>query len=106
MSTESEQQTDHHIEWRIDKGMTYGKVTCEAQHGAFCRMTCSAFLCEEWPREGCEHGLVDSGDCNVVEHIENGDSIESAYIGPVEPLRSGPIEAKWQGDWYGWRYAS
>lgn len=99
------QRWPHRVEWTLAPDDVRAALHCHAAEGAFCRLACSAGLCEEWPREGCAHGLTDVGYCNVVEFIENSDSVQSCYIGPSTSLRSGFIEEEWQGDYYGWKYA-
>jgi hypothetical protein len=92
----------HHVEWHLSRERVDGNVRCFAPEGAFCRLTCDQG-CEEWGPDH-EHPLTDSGCCNVVEFLVNGDSIEDVYDGPSTLLRSGFIEPEWQGDHYTWHY--
>ena len=94
----------HRIEVTIDTdGGIDAAIVCDAPEGASCRTWCD---------EGCEfgtsehwenHTLRDQGYCTQVEGWFD-DPFE-CYGGSTAPLRSGPVDLIWEGDYFTWRYA-
>jgi hypothetical protein len=94
----------HSVKWTIDGDQIYGAVTCHCVEGADCRMTCPDG-CEAWILTGHEHGLIDYGECLVVEWFDNV-GLEDSH-GPIsEPLRDGFIDPEWDGDGWTWTYSA
>jgi hypothetical protein len=93
----------------------HARWTCDAPEGSRCRLVCAEDCgAEQWPCNSYDdqgeeiqpaHPMRDSGECHVVLFLGLGDPMES-YEGGEEPfdLRSGPVKAEWEGDYYGWEY--
>jgi hypothetical protein len=92
----------HSMRLTIEVGSVVADWTCIADEGAACRMTCPEG-CETWDDDHWPHRLVDKGECNAVEWLDN-DAWDETYGGDPEHLRSGPVEVWWNGDGYSWRY--
>ncbi len=100
MADHSTTELPHVVEFRLDNWRKIsGHVSCTAEPGAQCRLGCPAG-CESWP---CDHGLVDTGSCNVVTWLE-AEGVIDCYDGGPTTVRSGPITTWWD-EAYMWRYA-
>ena len=95
--------TMHRVEWEHREDWITGRLVCEAEPGAPCRVYCSAG-CETIP---CGHDLIDAGACNAVEWI-NEDGAQYAYDGENGVLcRNAPVRVWWDATfetWF-WEYA-
>jgi hypothetical protein len=100
----AEIETLHSVVWWLDHDTVWGQLLCSAPEGSNCRLICDKG-CESWPC-GCEgHELVDYGKCNAAEWITDCGSLEEMYSGKdLRPLKDGPVEVTWEGDYYSWRY--
>lgn len=93
----------HTIAWTLGSGPGIeGGITCHAGAGSACREACECdggCICD-----GATLRLVDF--CNPLAWIENDDcGLVELYEGSTPtPLRDGPVEFTWEGDYYGWRY--
>ena len=111
--------TEHHhfVQHFIRPGDYVQTVfTCTAPEGAKCRMICKrcsdqqheACVCASWGELGREPDLQDFGECLVVLWL-NQDAPEESYIGERQPIRGPepqPFVEEWNGDDYGWEYAT
>lgn len=94
----------HHINVTIDDDLVTGKITCSAEVGALCRLTCPED-CEEFTLEGHQHQLVDSGECMHLTFIDNDEaSIWELYTGEPGPLRSGLVKTSYSDYQVTWDY--
>lgn len=119
MSETDTPPADHRVSVTIDPGASYPDLvfTCLAPVGATCRLKCAedcgseTYPCFTYgdPAKGepveREHAMVDSGLCNVVEWLTNSDPWDCFHGENDTPVRSGPIRAWWEGDFYAWDYA-
>ena len=113
---------EHHIALTLlSGGGVSAEFTCtETDPLAACRVTCEQD-CEEWTYErgpngpfhlmfdddGHEdgwHPLIPVNYCVVVVLMDNS-VWDETYSGDDTPARSGPIDVKWIGEGYTWRYA-
>lgn len=121
--------SDHKVLWHHDMDTIVGEIICTANPGAgaACRFYCADSACEEgWigPTKRDAKGLFHDYDlddpdstavvfirhplslqpCNVREWIESASSVAECYGGPETEVRSGPIDAAWNGDNFEWTY--
>lgn len=89
----------HTVSWTISQSWIYGEVTCQASEGSACRLGCP-FGCESWH---CGHELVDQGECHALPWLHE-DYLWTSYEGETTTVRDAPIEVRWTGDEYAWRY--
>lgn len=102
----------HRIEWTVSHDFVRGELTCVADVGGFCRLSCAeecgaeSWPCVSWDDDGPrEHAMVDCGHCHALLFMEDLNAEES-YDGPSRVAVSGPVLIEWTGDTYVWRYPS
>lgn len=104
----------HDVEWSINGYWVEAKVSCASGEGSWCRLACAeecgaeTWPCESWedgtdgPRE---HVMRDGGHCGVLPFFDEGDeAMAELYDGKSHALVSGPVQIRWDGATYRWRY--
>ena len=93
---------NHRLHLELQWGGLVPTFSCDAPVGSECRLTCSVG-CEDWEQDH-EHEMVDSGECQYVIWLENGD-FDWSHEG-IAVLYDGPIDAKWMGDYFSFKIPS
>ena len=98
--------SDHKITWTHRSDYVTTEVTCTAQEGADCRMSCVGG-CDSWELNDHAHALADQGHCNAVEwFVGFGDPVEF-FAGPEgTPVHAGPVDVRWNGHDWEWDYTN
>jgi hypothetical protein len=106
--------THHAIKITIRSGgPVRAHFSCTAPEGSSCRQKCSRGCDSEEISTVCgesgSHDFVDGGwtpgKCNVTDWLGEAGMWDESYDGLDADVRSGPIEATWEGDYYTWDYA-
>lgn len=108
--------TDHYVRHLLRSG-DYVKTEyqCRAEFGAKCRVVCDRCTKNHEEQCVCEYlddplvpDMQDQGECMIVAWLEN-DAPEEQFNGEETPVRGPdwqPIVPEWNGDNWGWDYAS
>lgn len=105
--------SDHAIKVTITSGgPVRAQFSCTAPEGSSCRQVCShgcdaeemSTICRDSDSHDFIDGTWPEGQCNVTDWLSEGTWDES-YDGLDADVRSGPIVASWEGDYYTWDYA-
>lgn len=94
-------------------GPVRAHFTCTAPDGSSCRQVCShgcdmdeiSTVCGDSGTHDFVDGARPEGQCNVTDWLSAEGTWDELYDGLDAVVRSGPIEATWEGDYYTWDYA-